>query len=307
METKDFNRILAQELRQWMDQKKEFILVDTLPDQHFEKRHLPGAQNACVFQVTFPEQIAAIVRDRDRNIVVYGSSALSYDAATASEKLLRLGYRNVFALTGGIADWRKAGFPLEGKSPAAEEDDTQIKLAPHSYEVDTEKSVIEWTGRNPNTKHYGSIGLSNGRLSVTDGLISGAFEIDMRSIKNVSLKGDEMQPVLTAHLQSDDFFFVKKFPTATFTIDSARLVAEPKMTAPNLEVEGTLQLRGAKSSLKFPATVNNLEDGAITAEAHFDIDRTRWKIIYGSSRFFEHLGMHLVFDLISIQLRIVAR
>ena len=44
-----------------------------------------------------------------------------------------------------------------------------------------------------------------------------------------------------------------------------------------------------------------------TAEAHFDIDRTRWKVIYGSSRFFKHLGMHLVFDLISIQCRIVFR
>jgi hypothetical protein len=40
----------------------------------------------------------------------------------------------------------------------------------------------------------------------------------------------------------------------------------------------------------------------MTIEAHFDIDRTRWKVIYGSARFFEHLGMHLVFDPISIQI-----
>jgi hypothetical protein len=30
-------------------------------------------------------------------------------------------------------------------------------------------------------------------------------------------------------------------------------------------------------------------------------------VIYGSSRFFEHLGMHLVFDPITIQLRVVTR
>jgi hypothetical protein len=41
-------------------------------------------------------------------------------------------------------------------------------------------------------------------------------------------------------------------------------------------------------------------------EAHFDIDRTCWDIIYGSTRFFEHLGMHKVFDLVSLQLYIVA-
>ena len=50
-----------------------------------------------------------------------------------------------------------------------------------------------------------------------------------------------------------------------------------------------------------------IEDNGLVAEAHFDIDRTRWKVIYGSTRFFEHLGMHLVFDLISFQVKIVAR
>ncbi len=59
--------------------------------------------------------------------------------------------------------------------------------------------------------------------------------------------------------------------------------------------------------MKFPATISKLPDGAVTAEAHFDFDRTLWKIIYGSSRYYEHLGMHLVFDPISIRLRIVAR
>ena len=30
-------------------------------------------------------------------------------------------------------------------------------------------------------------------------------------------------------------------------------------------------------------------------------------VIYGSTRFFEHIGMHLVFDLISFQVKIVAK
>ena len=59
------------------------------------------------------------------------------------------------------------------------------------------------------------------------------------------------------------------------------------------------------TGISFPATFNVLSEGNLTAEAHFDIDRTRWHIRYGSSRFFEHLGMHLVYDLISIQLHIV--
>jgi hypothetical protein len=54
------------------------------------------------------------------------------------------------------------------------------------------------------------------------------------------------------------------------------------------------------------ATITKTSDNSLAAEAHFDIDRTKWGIIYGSARFFEYLGMHLVFDLISFQLRIVA-
>jgi len=57
----------------------------------------------------------------------------------------------------------------------------------------------------------------------------------------------------------------------------------------------------------FEAVIENLADGALAAEAHFDLDRTRWGVIYGSGRFFEHLGMHLVYDPISVQVRIVAR
>jgi hypothetical protein len=55
------------------------------------------------------------------------------------------------------------------------------------------------------------------------------------------------------------------------------------------------------------ATVGKTAEGGLAIEAHFDMDRTRWGIIYGSARFFEYLGMHLVFDLISFQVRIIAR
>ena len=78
------------------------------------------------------------------------------------------------------------------------------------------------------------------------------------------------------------------------------------MSAPNVKVTGTLELRGVKRDISFPATVSNQPEGAITAEAHFDFDRTQWHILYGSSRFFEYLGKHLVFDPISVQIRIVA-
>jgi hypothetical protein len=48
-----------------------------------------------------------------------------------------------------------------------------------------------------------------------------------------------------------------------------------------------------------------MADGGFAAEAHFDIDRTRWGVIYGSARFFKRLGMHQVYDTISFEVRLV--
>jgi rhodanese-related sulfurtransferase/polyisoprenoid-binding protein YceI len=304
--TKSFAKISAKELYDKISQKTDLIIIDTLSKELFEKRHLPGAQNACVFQVVFPSEVETIVPDRGREVVVYGSSMASHDSVTAAEKLTRLGYSKVFALIGGLAAWREAGYPLTGNDPDSVDEDDKFRLDDRSYTVDIEQSIIEWTGRNPNSTHYGTLRLLRGDITVQQGKVNGTFEIDMHSIKNLNLEGSEWQPVLIAHLKSDDFFFSEKFPTARFTIDSARKIGE-SLSAPNFEMEGTLELRGVRNGMKFPATISNLPEGAIAAEAHFDFDRTQWKIIYGSSRYFEHLGMHLVFDHISIGLRVVAR
>ena len=47
-------------------------------------------------------------------------------------------------------------------------------------------------------------------------------------------------------------------------------------------------------------------DGLLAADAHFDIDRTRWNVLYGSGKFYEKLGKHLVSDDISLALKLIA-
>jgi len=306
-EKKNMGKITPEELNRWIGERKDFILIDTSLDEQFQKRHLPGARNACVFQVTFSDQVASLVPDKNRYVVLYGYSGKTMDAVIGAVKLKRLGYKNVYVLEGGLIGWKEAGYPLEGAHPD-EVDTPEDSGLPEegTYTVDLDQSVIEWIGRNPNTKHYGTLRLSKGEITVKDGKVGGTLEIDMNSIKNINLEGDDMQPVLISHLKSDDFFFVKMFPKAYFEIQSVTPVREPHLSAPNFEVRGAFELRGLRREITFPATVNPLAEGGATVEAHFDIDRTQWDVIYGSSRFFKHLGMHLVFDLISIELRITA-
>lgn len=282
------------------------LLIHTLPAEHFAKIHLPGAVNACVYQVTFLDDMKALCADTDKAIVLYGSSKNSLDAVTAVEKLQRTGYRQVFVLDGGIAAWRGAGLPVEG-DVAQGDVDPASRLPPLNgeYQLDTAASIVAWSGRNQNNKHFGTLPLKSGRLVVRERSLTGELVVDMDAMENINLAGDELQPVLLAHLKSDDFFFTKVFPTATFIIDQGELAEIPYRTTANCLLKGSLNLRGVTKYLDFPATITVREDCSLGVEAHFDLDRTAWGVIYGSSRFFEHLGMHAVFDQISIELRLV--
>ena len=282
-------------------------LLDVLPPDHFEKVHIPGAKNACVFFVSFLDDLDRMIPEKKERVVVYGSSERSHDAKKAIEKMTRAGYLEVYELKGGIESWRESGNVCEGNNVDQSDDpQTQLALSDGSFIIDNDLSTIKWEGRNPSTTHFGTVDISEGYIHIKNGTISGKIEVDMNSIHNINLDGDELQPLLEAHLRSDDFFFTSMFPTAILTLTEVTPIEPLWQTAPNFHVKGELTLRGITASLNFDMTANQTENNSLTLEAHFDIDRTQWNIIYGSTRFFEHLGMHKVFDLISIQIRINA-
>jgi polyisoprenoid-binding protein YceI len=298
--------MIAKDLKLLLSEKSDIVLIDLLPPEHFDKVHIPSAKNACVFFVSFLDDLAAVVPDKQTSVVVYGSSIRSQDVEMALEKLDRAGYEQVSFLKGGLEAWRGVGYDIEGEVTDQQDDpQTTVTLPDGQYMVDSEASQVEWTGRNPNSRHIGTVDIAKGVIDIKDGTVTGMVEIDMNTINNINLEGDELQPVLEAHLRSDDFFFTKMFPKAVFTFKEAKRIEPGWLTAPSYHVNGELNLRGVSADLDFDATVALLEDSSLVLEAHFDIDRTRWNVIYGSTRFFEHLGMHKVFDLLSFQIRMI--
>jgi rhodanese-related sulfurtransferase len=303
----DQNIVAAGDLKALLTDKPETVLVDLLSPEHFVRRHIPGAHNACVFQVSFLDDLAVAAPDRQVPILVYGASIRCQDAAMALEKLDRAGYEHVTFLEGGLEAWRAAGYGLKGEATDQLDDpQTTVTLPDGQYTVDSDASQVEWAGRNPSARHIGTVDIAKGLIDIKDKTITGTVEIDMNTIHNINLEGDELQPVLEAHLRSDDFFFTKIFPKAVFSIKEAKRIEPGWLTAPNYHVSGELNLRGVSADLEFDAAVAPIQDGSFVLEAHFDIDRTRWNVIYGSTRFFEHLGMHKVFDLLSFQIRMIA-
>ena len=297
--------ITAQKLKRWMDEGHDFVLIDILPEEYFDEAHLPGAKRAGIFEINFPVQIAQLKIHADRQIVVYGASDASHDTEMAVEKLSRLGFRNLLRFSGGRAAWREAHFPFEGKG--APEPVAYQEPPDRTFSVQPKKSALEWTGRNLNSIHRGFVKISAGEIITRHGTLHSArFTIAMDTISNTDLPSGPLRKMLEAHLKSDDFFDVENFPTAELKIMRAEPILDAKPGSPNFLCHASLTMKGVRNPLEFQAIVAATENETLTALARIEIDRTRWKVIYGSGRFFEMLGKHLVNDTISLLVRVVA-
>ena len=295
--------ITAHELQQLIA-SDAVCLIDVLLPEDYACRHIAGAGNACVYEMVFLDRIGECVPDRDKAIVVYDDSGTTLAARTAKEKLERAGYRSVAILEGGLQAWQAAGFAVESSAPVLQSATVRNGV----YFVDVEKSAVEWTGRNVNNGHHGRITISGGEVVLTNGRpSSGRIVLDMSTITNIDLQDEGWRNMLLRHLKSEDFFDVARYPVATFELHGAAAIAEATPGTPNVEIAGSLTIKETTRSICFPAIIAAQDDGSLKAQAAFNLDRTLWDVCYGSGKLYERLGMHLVNDLISIELFIVAR
>jgi rhodanese-related sulfurtransferase len=295
--------ITCQDLNKRLADGETLRIIDVLPPEVYAARHLPGACNACVYEMVFLEGVAGLAPDSATPIVLYDASGTTMAAATAREKLLAAGYRDVRVLTGGLAGWAAAGFAVEGVEPPLPE----AAIRDGVYRLDPSVSVLEWIGRNINNRHHGRIPVASGEIVIRGGEPRGRITMDMTGISNLDLQDESYRQMLVSHLKSEDFFAVDRFPTASLAISGWQPIDGAMPGTPDHIVRGELTIKRVTRQIGFPATVAPQEDGSLKAQAAFDIDRTAWNITYGSGKFFEMLGMHLVHDRIDIELFIVAR
>jgi rhodanese-related sulfurtransferase len=279
-------------------------LIDVMLPDDFTSRHIPGAVNACVYEMAFLDRITECVTDHDSAIVVYDDSGTTMTARSALEKLERAGYVNVAILEGGQQAWLEAGLTPGPDVPADRASDVGEGL----YVIEADKSIVEWTGRNINNRHHGRITISEGTVELVDGRpVAGRFVLDMHTVTNLDLQDVTWREMLQRHLMSDDFFDVEKYPATTFELRGASSIASCSPGTPNMEIAGSLTIKDTTLPLCFPAIVVLQEDGSIKAQATIQFDRTFWNVCYGSGKLYERLGMHLVNDLVTVELFIVAR
>lgn len=279
------------------------VLVDVRPETSFEREHLPGAKNNCVFEVAFLDRMPEAVPDRSQPVCVYGECSDSEESAMAAEKLIRQGYQQVYELRCGIGQWCADGRDtLKDASvlPAL------TPVPDGTFPIDLKESRVQWIGRNLLNSHEGTLALKSGDLVFEKGMLSGGeFVIDMHSIRSTDLEGNELHDVLIRHLMDHDFFEVETYPEGRFVIDRAEPLEGANPGSPDLKIHGMLTLKDVTAPLEFLATHGFTDKGKAAAQATLSFDRTKWNVKYGSGRLFRNLGGHLVNDRIELQLRIV--
>jgi polyisoprenoid-binding protein YceI len=151
-----------------------------------------------------------------------------------------------------------------------------------SYKINERTSKIEFIGTKDNGKHTGAFEKFSGTIEV-DGETLEKIEL---TIETKSLKADDRK--LTGHLQSPDFFDVKKFPKASFKSKEVKSSAAGKV-----EIDGELTLHGVTKPIRFPATIKS-EGSNVSVEGKYKMNRHDFGISYGKGKVHDEVPITFV-------------
>ena len=185
--------------------------------------------------------------------------------------------------------------PVESNTTKAQVKGATLNIPDGVYSLTKDNSVIVWTAKKLNgSGHEGTISTSNGKIKIEGGVLtSGMLTIDMNSFTCTDLEGEDKEKI-DAHLKSDEFLDVDKFPVADVKIIGVKERGDELISSIQL------YLHGGTVEYEAPITTKELKlEGGATAyeiSGEFFIDRTKHKIIYGSGSFFDNLGDRAIND-----------
>jgi polyisoprenoid-binding protein YceI len=140
-------------------------------------------------------------------------------------------------------------------------------------EVNTSASKLEWKGTKKIGEHAGVIEIKSGYLDLEDGkILGGEFIVDMNAITVLNMDDEGDIKHIIKDISSKQFFNIKEYPTARFTIDSYN----------NGLLAGILTIKGISNRIQFKADIN-ISGTILKANADtFSIDRQLWKLQFSN-------------------------
>lgn len=171
------------------------------------------------------------------------------------------------------------------------------------YKLDKDATTLKWHAEKVTGEHDGFVKIKSAKFDYLNGGISnGTFVIDMNSITCTDIEDEGYNAKLVNHLKSDDFFSVKKFPEATFTI------LKVDMNGNEQTITGNMTIKGITHKITFPAKVTE-SGNTLTTKATIKIDRSKFNVKFRSKSFFdlEALGDKMIYDEFTMTLNLVAK
>lgn len=100
-------RIDANEVEKRLKSSKYVVVLEALPEKYFKQGHLPGALN---LPHDVPDtDILKALPDRATEIITYCANRPCANSEILAERLVELGYTNVFDFYDGKEGWVKSG------------------------------------------------------------------------------------------------------------------------------------------------------------------------------------------------------
>lgn len=150
--------------------------------------------------------------------------------------------------------------------------------------VNIKTSKINWTGKAAfsNYSQKGNLNLKSGKIKIqNDTIHSLEIVVNMRSLYHKNKD-------LNSHLRGKDFFEVKKYQTAEFTI------TEPvKIENGVAKIEGKMTIKNITKTEKFTLSIN---DNYNSLRFEISIDRTKYGVKFNSPNIFKKLKENAIAD-----------
>lgn len=108
--------ISAEQLKQMQSRDEDFLLVNTLDEEHFLKTRIPGAVNIPQSSDDFAAEVEQKAGGKSKPVVVYCANQQCDSSSKAAQKLEAAGFAVVLDFESGAEGWQQAGETLESGS-----------------------------------------------------------------------------------------------------------------------------------------------------------------------------------------------
>jgi len=103
----------TQEFQKLTESDDNVTIVNVLPREKFEERHIPGSVSIPLQEPNFEDRVEEAAGGKSATVVVYCANEDCDASPKAAEKLEEAGFEDVIDFTGGTAAWNEAGLEVE--------------------------------------------------------------------------------------------------------------------------------------------------------------------------------------------------